>query len=273
MNQSQIEAIANYIIDCLNNNVDDSVFVQQITKMMVDMHQLNKFVLDVQLADVYLDSRSTRGMLDQHGCLQIFRQGIEATLSDELTKVPNLSEWEIKLFKYLIYTKTIIHELEHVKQKKILNEDLHNQEIETIIYRMCDEANDSVLYNSFHDVYPTERMADLVAYRLLKNIVECLEMKMDIKMLACFIKRRAIFEEFISYYNSHSMEGATKTFCKLFGDKYLPDLERALSNTNLSLEDRIFYGLEITWDEYKQVVMQYGELDEELKSLNANIKK
>ena len=60
---------------------------------------------------------------------------------------------------------------------------------------------------------------------------------------------------------------------KMFYDKEaLATLKKELKKTEINLEDRVYYGIGITEEEYQEMVYTYGDYDEQFKKLQQNTK-
>lgn len=272
------EIIINTLADNILFNVENfeevnlEFFVKNISDIIIDALNLRGYVSDVKLEDSYAENPSSRGVFDGEGNVRVFRAGIEQALNDTLQNISGLSEYEIKLYRCLLYTKTIIHELEHVNQKKSLIEDKENSLFETLITRLCESNKRPVAYYCMYDSYPAERLAELKAFRTATRIIECLETKCDITLLSCYFKKQAILEEFYNYYK-YGPSGSTECYFDFWDRKALSVLKAEKEKKELKLEDRVLYGLEISRGEYEGMVLQYAELDEELKKLLTKRKK
>lgn len=261
------DSIFNYIENSEDINLDD--FIKNMSNNIIDKLDLRQYVGDIKILEVYDKNISSRGLLDNENNVCVFKQGIESDLNERLEQVPGLSEHEIKLYRCLLYTKTVLHELEHAKQKKLLAEDIENTMVETLITRLCDSKrrNDNVGYYCLYDAYPTERLAEVQALRTITKVTERLENKSDIELVAACIKKQAVFEEFYNYYN-YGLSGPTEQYFSLLDSSSFSILKNEKEKREFSLEDRTLYGVEISRKEYEGMVMKYAAFDEKIKELS-----
>lgn len=266
MNDKLLEILANKVLESENKDVDIELFIRDICNTIIESLDLKEYVKDVQIQDSSSVNSKARGSIDNDGIMTIYKNGIEQDFADIIKKSSGLSEYEIKLYKFIHLLKTIIHELEHANQRKLVKEDKEESSIETFFINKSNSKDNPVFRFCLYQSLPTENMAELKANRSITKIVEFLELKVDIPLLSSYIKRQAMLEEFYNYYE-YGLGGVASLFFKFFGDNIVEEINEKYNPQNLDLHDRLLYGLEISEDEYKQLVLKYAEYDKYIKSM------
>lgn len=275
MEDKLIKIVSEYILYYMENSdqISFDEFIINLTNTIIETLNLQDYAKGIKIKDSYEENPSTRGLVDGESNVCIFRQAIEQSLNNMIEDVPGLSECEIDLLRCLMYIKSIIHEFEHIIQKKLLIEDKENSSFETLIIRLSDEKRDGAMYYCLYEIYPTERLAELKAFRRITKIVKYLETKMDIELLSCYIQELAFFGELCDYRNYGAAGGPTEYFFDFLNSDALSVLREEKSKLQLSLDERILYGVEISSQEYSEKVTEYNVLRERLKTLSSNKKR
>lgn len=264
---NSISAKISYYIENLDS-VDFYVFLKSVCDDIIKDLNLEGYVNDIKILDSYDKNPSTKGMIDEYGNVFVYKNGIEKAIADQMQNVNGISELEVELFKILTYTKTIIHELQHAKQKKLLAEDSENKSLETLITRINEDIPVNSLF--FYEFSPIERMAEITAYRSIVNILDVLESNYKIEMLSCFVKKQEIFAEFCDYHKL-GPKGITMLYFEIMSPEKISLLETRMEN--LKADERVLYGLNITRQEYEAMVNRYGYFYDQLKTLLEKNKK
>lgn len=274
MNDKVNEIIINYINEYLSNkdNINFEEFLNRLIIDIVNEMKLNDYINEIKILEVYEENPSSKGAYDQNKNLSIFKRGIEDVVDETFNETTYLNQYEKEICRLLLYIKTILHELEHVKQTMLVDIDKEENDFETSLTLATQDGgnNNSFGYACLYDIYPTERLAELNAYRRISFIVESLKEKYDIEKLFYYIKSKALLEEFYDYYQC-GLEGPTKYYYDFVDkDAYLRLKERA-GKKELSLYDKTLYGFEITEEEYKSLVMDYAYYFEETKKFGQGL--
>lgn len=241
----------------------DSLLYEVINYIVKELH-LENYINTVTILDFYDDNHSSKGKIDKNNNLFIYREGIKSDISKTLQKETYLSDFEKLICKIILYIKTILHELEHVKQNKLLIEDKQNNSIETLILRAAKAKEENgfanmsnIGYKMYYDLHPSERLAEITAYRSIVKILEAFGN--NIENLTTFFKKRAIYEELVYYVR---YPDPTIKYLSFFGNQdTLETLKQRISTGDISLSDRLLYGLEISEEEYNTVLGEYERLE------------
>ena len=94
------------------------VFLYEIGLDFIEQMGLEKYVSRVEILEEYNKNPLTKGIYDK-GKVTIFKSGIENSINVSLKNVLFLSETELYIYRTFFYLKTLLHELEHVRQKNI----------------------------------------------------------------------------------------------------------------------------------------------------------
>ena len=270
MDESLITSIVQSIFN-YSENIDEielDIFIKNISNSIIEILDLKKYVQDVKVLEVYDKNPASRGLIDKEKNVCIFKNGIEDTLEELLQEAPGLNEYEIKLYRCLLYIKTLLHELGHAKQEKLLEEDGENNFLETLIVRLCKskKRDHNFGYFCLYDFYPAERLAEIQALEILIKVINCLNSKMDMELLSLCIQKQLVFEWFCNYYRC-GLIGSTEKYFEFLDSESLSILKSEKEKRKLSLEDRVLYGLEISRKEYEGMLIQYEALDEKINEL------
>ena len=144
--------------------------------------------------------------------------------------------------------------------KKILVQN-SDDSIETKIIK---ESQKNVGYMLAYEFNPTEIMAEITAYR---KIVEMLRnLNLETTNLFSFIKLLAVRND-IEVYHQCGGRGPTLQYLEYFANETeVKKLRQVLEQNNLSLNERVLYGLEISRKEYEEMVGDYAMLYNQLYS-------
>jgi len=265
MDDKIIQNISYKICDYVENldNINFDLFLHNIISYMINEMNLQNYVSNVVILDSYDENPSSKGCYDTDNRVCIFKRGVENITNQLLEEAPYLSDLEITICKLILYIKTAIHEIQHAKQKKMLDEDTENHFFETMITRLSERGKsiNSFGYFCSYNIYPTERLADITANRNIEKVLDALSKIYDIEKLACLIKRTTTKEEFYQYYE-YGLSGPTIHYFSVFNKDSYSDLEKKIESSNITMEDRVLYGFEITRKEYEELVTKYAEYDD-----------
>ena len=246
-------------------------FVKEIGETLINEFYLNQYVKSIELLNSSASSKTAKGSYNEDDkVIKIYKAGMDNSLNNTNKKVPNLTDYERDMYRAILYVKTLIHELQHALQTKKVDGNAKSNPIEKLILDLVQKDKGFTKF-CLYDCHPTETMAEITAFRTTKKIVDKLEEKADIPLLACYIKRAAALEEFYSYHE-YDLPGPTECFFEFYDKEALATLKKELKKTEINLEDRVYYGIGITEEEYQEMVYKYGEYDEQFKKLQQNTK-
>lgn len=153
----------------------------------------------------------------------------------------------------ILMVNTLLHELEHVHQKKKMTEDSYESYI-----LLLGEGNRETI--STYDFMPSERFAENIALGQTKTILENMNMiSPDIENYLEQRRNHWIIKGYVDEFNK-CMVYPLKRYADAHGLKISEmSLEEAVM-TYPELEDRLFYGLPISEEEYL-IVREKAGLD------------
>ncbi len=257
-----MEEIIIKLINEYNENNNLEALLQKIYKIAKQELGIKDYTKQLKILKERKDNEKTRGCLDKDGNVIIYKKGIKLDIDEILEELPYLNEDEKNMLIVVEYIKTLLHELEHVRQNKLKKEN--NNDIETTILKLSNtNKNDlsKIAYKCLYETHPQERLAE---YQAKKTVIKILE-DLGYDNIALKLKSEYIYEKFIHYYN-YGLIGPTNNHFKLFlKEKEKEQFNKSKKESNLNLEDRLKYGLEITEEEYVSTVMEYKEVTDELK--------
>jgi|GEM_PF-3976707 len=152
---------------------------------------------------------------------------------------------EINYDKLGFMALILIHELSHAKQKQIIeNERTYESKLLHYVYDYFDKIGDIEFFDFYkknHDLLPNERMAQLSALKLVsQSLNESVPVYSNISLY---------YKKFLAYsqlkgYTYGSGSSPLIEYLNLINQS---DLE---INNNCTLDDKLYYGLPITKEEY-----------------------
>lgn len=151
----------------------------------------------------------------------------------------------------ILMVGTLLHEIEHANQKKKVNDGSFEGYILSL-----EEGNTETI--STYDYIPSERFAENIALGQVKTILN--NMSVIMPDIEDYIEKRRNHWIIKGYVDEHNecMVPALKRYTDVHDIKFSNiDLDEALL-TYPSLDDRLFYGLPITDDEYFMIREKAG---------------
>ncbi len=183
---------------------------------------------------------------------------------------------------YFYFNETILHELEHVKHEKIRTSTADDLEAKLIrlsikmssMTEKCLEEEKffkkiiyfalfSYLYDRYNSNYQIsleERLANVYAYQASSQIATILELPQ--------ISDYEKLQEYQLYTKTNSKVTPTiKYLEKICTHKEMESLRKYIKALNLSLKERLKFGLEITPLEFEQILLEKQELERKLSKI------
>ena len=162
-------------------------------------------------------------------------------------------------YLYLIY-----HELDHANQKKIYEENDDN-ELFSYLYDIRKRLQlNKGFYDTHHDLFPMEKAAinngSLKAYNLI-SLTNLPERERDILHLLYLIRR--IYDYRVS--KKTIISPISRLFELSQEDRRFFD--EIIAKTNLSMEERLNFGLDLSYDEYAKLTKEKSRV---FKKVNNN---
>lgn len=268
------EKLINLLIQAIKSNTDFETLLKEVFSILTVNFNLSDINPNLKVLDVCKECETRKGCVESSKTAIIYRFGIDSCIKEELENAKYLSPQEINMTSIIYYIKTITHEMQHIKQNKILEKSINNDDIEYLVLKLC-ESDSSFMstfaYNKFYELHPKERLAEVYAYRLVVSVLEGLGKEYE--NLLKLVKSECLYEEFYNYYQ-FGIFGPTNCYLKFFAQKEeYEKFKQILGTKNISFNERIFYGLEISESEYVSKVKEYIELSDDLKSLSKNVNK
>ena len=219
----------------------------QLRKLMsdiIDSYNLNKYIKDVVIDNDYEIARYD--IKDRK--ILINFDNIKNNVEKEMKETDELGNHIlIKLFHYY---DTIIHEIRHAKQQQMIEEnDLLLSKIHN------DTINNMEIYTLLHDYCPLETDANFEATKEVDNLLYYTN---NIDNLVTIDKISPyIIESLLGiYFDESEIIVPAQVFYGFLCDYSIFDLVASL---NLSLEQRLRYGLNISADEMRNIILEKEE--------------
>lgn len=240
-----------------NYKLPDRNFINEVVNTVIEYYELNSFISNIEYNYNYIASYSFISKV-----LKFDIDNIIKSIDDRLkrsTSIYNLNELKLlERYELTCYETiyTILHELEHVKQVKLVKTtDKNNLEVALIKDSIYMLSINQGLYKKNHDIFPIERMAVI---RSNSSIIEMLKLDSDTanSLSSIYIKRcNSYKKDYYSNDNFPLLEYVTSTNSELYYENILINKKNTKkilrkSKKNLSLNDRIILGLPITTNEY-----------------------
>lgn len=236
------------IINIINSGkIIETDDILKIISLYIKFYNLDKYV-----KDVYFDPTNI------YPALYIIKDNIivfnDKKIIDSAYKlydlIYNVYKIDENSFKYILnfyYLYLIYHELEHAKQKMIY--ETSDNELFSYLYEIRERLHlKKDFYDQYHDLFPMERQAinsgNMKAYQLICHSNITIKERHVLYLL--YLIRRA--------YNYHYKKNVkvispiNQLFELAKGDINI--LNNLIMNSNLSIDDKIDYGLDIDYPDY-----------------------
>ncbi len=275
-----------------NGLIADKHFIDKVVDIVVINRNLHSFVKQVDFTNELNkeDSRLVLAVYDATlNSILVDYQSLGIFMDDMSGYDDLFLDFEQIMFRNVLVTQVILHELEHALQYRHVNDEFDNS-IETKLSRvsfklwmltsdyelMRKVCNDDELYNQFliykeshetllskcYEVDPSERFADINSYKILAFI--CDEIRNSIPNLSEFIDTTYLESLLRGYKETYKKEECpTKIFLKEMKhisvwkkfDFYSQDSDELLANINdrYDLVRKLHLGLPISHEEYKDM--------------------
>ena len=266
------------------NKLADEEFINKMVDIIVTGRDLKDYYRNIDF-NLLIESEKDEYTIAIYNHLtniiQINMESIICWLSNPSSNYPDFTEQEINLLKNTYVTQALLHELDHAAQLKQID-NRFNRSFESALLRLalrgtipfsCD-MNTELDYEKkadlFHEMYrknyiynPSERFAEINSYNYL--IYEIFPIyKMQLRHLCDYLYNRLLYVK-MRGYDLSLKEDMCPTEAFLAGTNrkniwesfhfYNKDKKELLDNVSsiYDLEDRIYYGLPISDEEYKKM--------------------
>lgn len=282
MNEEILKLVYNYTY---NGKIVDRQYIDKLIEIVVKNRELNKYVTEVHFNNDYPENNEngivTAGYNMYFKYIQINVNAVNEIISNYECYNSLFNTFEEKMFKNLIITQMILHELEHAYQNKILDskeDSVENRLIKTSLsfvkalknpkfLNMLNEdgitdedfknyaAIQREIYKKYYIFDPIERMAEIYSTAIVLKTLE--EIKEYIPNLYGY-ENATFVEKMLMSYEESWTEGSCPTEVYLRGIRK-ENVWNSLGNatqtdiTKLPLEKRMILGLPITGNEYGNV--------------------
>ena len=270
-----INKIVQIIKLSLDNNVDLDTLLNNIFSLLAEEYGLN---INLRIEETCEECETRRGCVDKEKTIILYRKGIDNSILEESEEFSFLTDKDVEIFKIIYYIKTLIHELQHVKLKQ--DKKNNSQDIAVLIMKLCDNKTKSVsavgYMGKFYELNPEERLVELYAFKSIVAILE--KMGDEYKNLFKILKSKYLLEKIYNYYK-YGLKGPTTQYLDFFSNfadparkNELKTFKKKIKDKNLSVDERVYYGFEISEEEYVRIAKEYLSLQTELKSISNNKK-
>ena len=275
-----------------NGLIADKHFIDKVVEKVVSKIGLHSFVNKVDFVNELnkIDNRYVLAVYNPHlGLISVDYQSLSIYMDDMSGYDDLFLDFEQIMFRNILITQVLLHELEHALQYRQVNDESDNSietELSRVSFKMwsltsdlglmnkiCD---DDELYNQFlvykklhetllakcYEVDPSERFADISSYKILAFI--CNEIRNSIPNLSEFIDTTYLESLLRGYKETYKKEECpTEIFLKEMKhisvwkkfDFYSQDSDELLANINdrYDLVRKLHLGLPISHEEYKDM--------------------
>ena len=280
MYEELLDLYDNYVS---NHKYADNIFVNQVFIIVNRYHPIGKY-----LKEVYVTNKD-----NEYKCIDKIININLQQIYKAVSKLSDVLEDDFVYLYNLVVLETIFHELEHVYQEEVKDKGENN--LETFLLVLSDSLvvfpldidyrnlvnriklklksrRINKYYHKNHDMAPYERMAEIRAYGNTINLIgEYSTYNLGI-VAYCELVNHMLGATFKNGYkiigdktNSPSLDyirGMKGSNNKEFVDFHV------FHDMNICLQDRLLYGLELTKDEYHDLL----RIEEEQKANSTKIK-
>ena len=269
----------------------DKHFIEELISIVVDNKDLSTYVRNFEFTDKFQkdwNSITVAGYQPLLNKIVIDFQSV-VVMMDNLSKYDCLFDSvELYMYRNLVITQFVLHELEHASQFKLAN-DKHNKSIEARfsrafyvlqlaylyphdyvkffeeILKNCslDEYMDrsQIIYGETYEFNPIERLAQVNSY---KSILSALEpIKSSIPNLYEYMTA-SYFQQLLNGYEESWSQGVCPTQVYLYAinqqniwgslDFYDQDVNRLKQKaySNYDLKQRFYFGFPVSYEEFSR---------------------
>lgn len=218
--------------------------IRKLSRDIIDSYNLNKYISDIIINTDY----NIAGYDVRNKKIYINFDNIK---SETERLINNIDDVESAiLIKIANYYDTIIHEIRHAKQQQMVNED---DLLLSKVYH--DTVNNINVYTFLHDYCPLETDANFEATLQTDNLLyhtNNIDNKLSLERVSNYIIENLLG----MYFNETGIIVPSEVFYEFLQDRSFHDLVRTL---DLSLEQRLRYGLYITNDEIRNMLASKNE--------------
>lgn len=273
----------------INDELVDVKYIYQLISLVISKRQLGNYVKKVRMINKFIkdDESLTCAQYDQYNSEIIIYYANMQVAAETLSEYYHLfNDLEKTMFKNLVITQYILHELEHALQyKQIMTSKNETLEIKLIrpSFTLGSAANNKslielfkknnislesyenylkeneMLYKKYYEFDPIERLAQVNSYKTLSNSLKAI--KDTVPNLYEFNKA-VILEEMLKGYQESWKQATCPTELYLYGtgnkniwkslDFYDRNSDKLIENVKekYDLSKRLTLGLPITLSEY-----------------------
>lgn len=279
--------IAKLLLDySYNGKLINQSYINKLIEIVVKGKSLEDYVHNFVVAESSEDKSDYANYRPDSKTISLYLDGFSEYIESEIKYIALFPKSDRCLYKNLITTQTILHELEHAEQQKIIDT---SDTLEASILRLCEfedrpdieilvslgkisinEANSYLnkkytnyqrIYNELYLYAPHERLAEIKSYQTIINILKYIKYT---QRLVNYEKLNKL-EKLLRGYNSTY----SPTITYLEKQDRRNDLEKfdwyseskaetiRLSKEKYSLSDRLKYGLPIDKEEHRYMKQIY----------------
>lgn len=243
-----------------NYKLPDAEFIDKIVNIIINNDDLESYVNNISYDYNYTASYSFVSKILKFNINNI----IKYTRNSLKFYCDAYDLKEIKLFEEYVYicyefVYTILHEFEHIKQIKFLENNKDNSFVSNLIQNNIDTLSiNPDLYMKDHDLFPIERMA------IINSNLEVMDiLKLDSDVF--FILNNIYVNRYNSFTIQHYVNGSyplleyvTVTNTNLYYKELLINSNNTKkilkkSKSDISFKDRLLLGLPITQKELNEI--------------------
>ena len=280
MDQSLINELALIIQEFVNKNGSTDDFINYFTNYLLDRQNIRKLAdkkINIFIEEERVGKPQTKAIVDHKTKdIHFYRKKLQSFYEDLANGVEGLfDEEEKRKLKYLALAKVIIHEVEHIKQYIKIKEN-NRDDLESLILMISNSENREDLlsligYNYAKVLNPEERYADYVGFSSVVNICNALgeEYHRPALLFEAYNVHGYLSGYFAEYDDSmKEVEDKGPTYCYFVMYAYQNDLEeldKLLQKKELSFDERLYLGLELSDDEIESIMSHGSNVADELK--------
>ncbi|MDD3392272.1 MAG: hypothetical protein PHE54_01880 [Bacilli bacterium] len=250
----------------LKGKMSEAAFIKKLISTYINFCKLNDYVSIIKIS---YEQNPAHLASYYNNTITIYMEAVKAIYNYHHFYDQYFTPFEKKINRNLILLQSILHEIAHIKQCQLL--DSNASSFEKRLMEVSFEARNIKMIDDV-TIDPSERLAEIKAYKVLRRIVRCSKSLMP---GIYELQRATLFETMLMGY---SYDPSDKT-CPL--QKYLKQIGRediwnnyrsyksimiSFSNKNYKpdyLEFRLLYGLPINSNEYNQI-LDLSQVDEKI---------
>ena len=227
----------------------------------------------ITYSNVINDNYRTTGNYVNNNII-LYHSGIKGSIKYIMRNDSLFTDYELGLIRPLMYLKAMFLEIEHAKQKKIIDDTSDNSamgillksvyQYGTLFINNCVNYRYLELYELLEEANPQNRISEIKSNEIIISLLECLGNNAE--SLKNFFTKELIMKKCLAYLDEMGLTCPTEVFFKLLmnlnessKDKIQEKYELLLKK-ELSDDEKMLFGLYVSKKQIQQLLSQHNQI-------------